>query len=224
MKKSLLLFLAFLPCVCAKAQTDGEARQRNFYDPFMHADTLQVDTLLSASAHLTDSLTLPYVAPSLDFGGYGWGGFAPLSPDGLDWGWRLHKGFNAQLSMSVSAAFGKHAPRGIGFGQTAAFAWLQPITPRLSVAAGVFASNMDWGAWRQTNVGVMGAVAYQATDRINLYVYGAKTFLPRTANLRNRHTPFPIFFDQLRDRIGAAAEFKIGENASIGVSVERSSY
>ena len=59
-----------------------------------------------------------------------------------------------------------------------------------------------------------------------LYLYGQKTFLPRSSNLFGRfhREPFPFFYDQPNSRIGAAAEFKVGKNAMIGVSVERRGY
>lgn len=193
-------------------------------------DSLQTDSLQAlptdythgfAPAPLTDR---SWFMPVSVFGGYGLDGLAPYgSLYGGDW--RLHQGFNAQLSLSASVAFGKHAPRGVGFGQTAAFAYLAPLTSRLSIGAGIYANNMDWGAWRRTDVGLGGMLAYQLTDRINLYAYGSKTFLPRdTYNNQMRRDPFPLFLDQPRDRIGAAAEFKIGNNAMIGVSIERRSY
>ena len=164
-----------------------------------------------------------YTAP-YGLGGYGLGGFSPYASyiDGT--AWRLHDGFNAQFGMNLSMGLGKHAPKGVGFGQQAAFAYVVPITPKLSIAAGIYASNMDWGAWRRTDVGIGGTVAYQVNDRINLYAYGTKSFMPRAHDFRFRRDPFPLYLEQQRDRIGAAAEFKIGQNAMIGISVEHSSY
>jgi len=202
-----------------QAQTDDKAQRREWGDAFMQADTLAADTPASAGA----SASLPWFEPSLTLGGYGLGGY------GLCGGlyapaWRLHEGFNAELGLSLSAGLGKHAPKGVGFGQTAAFAYLLPLTKRLSVAAGIFANNMDWGAWRRTDVGVAGVMAYQLSDRVSLYAFGSKTFLPRENGFNRRRDPFPLFLDLPRDRFGAAAEFKIGNNAMIGVSVERTSY
>lgn len=198
-------------------------QEREFDDAFVHADTLAADSLDKA---LTDSasLTLPWNVPVLDIGGFGLDGCSPFYSGMYGSSWRLHEGFNAQFSLSLSAAFGKHAPKGVGFGQTAAFAYLKPITSKLSLAAGVYATNMDWGPWRQTDVGFAGIVAYQVNEHINLYTYGSKTFMPRQSDFRFRPDPFPFYLDRPRDRIGAAAEFKIGKNAMIGISVERSSY
>ena len=168
--------------------------------------------------------TMPAYGVPYGLGGYGLGGFSPYSSyiDGSSW--RLHDGFNAQFGMSLSVATGKHAPKGVGFGQQAALAYVVPVTPKLSIAAGIYASNLDWGAWRRTDVGIGGTVAYQVNDRINLYAYGTKSFVPRTNDFKFRRDPFPLYLEQQRERIGAAAEFKIGENAMIGISVEHASY
>lgn len=208
-----------LSALSMQAQTDGRAQRREWGDAFMQADTLVADTLASAGA----SAGLPWFEPSLTLGGCGLGGY------GLCGGlyapaWRLHEGFNAELGLSLSVGLGRHAPKGVGFGQTAAFAYLLPVTNRLSVAAGIFAHNMDWGAWRRTDVGVAGVMAYQLGERVSLYAFGSKTFLPRENGFNRRRDPSPLFFDLPRDRFGAAAEFKIGNNAMIGVSVERTSY
>lgn len=225
--KQLFLCLCLLGLVVPlRAQTDG----REYGTPLQHTGPAELpsDTLAVRADSLSLSggeasglyLDVPYALT----GAYGLGGFAPytLGSDGFDW--RLHEGLNAQFSLSLSAAFGKHAPSGVGFGQTAALAYLAPITPKLSVAAGLYASNTDWGAWSRTDVGVGAALAYQLNDCVNLYAYGSKTFMPRFSGRRMAAEPFPLFIDVPRDRIGAAAEFKVGKNAMIGVSVERTSY
>lgn len=167
--------------------------------------------------------TLPWQMP-VEIGGYGFDGCAPFASGVYGSGWRLHKGLNAQFSLSVSAGLGKHAPKGVGFGQSAAFAYVLPLNSRFSIAAGIYAANMNWGSWRQTDVGFAGVLAYRVNENINLYAYGSKTFMPRNNPFAFRHDPFPVFYDRPRDRIGAAAEFKIGNNAVIGVSVEHRSY
>lgn len=206
----------------AQAQTDGSA-------------TRHADGETPAVADSATKATLDATAPSLYFapmgialpyglGGYGLGGLSPLSSDIDGSAWRLHEGFNAQFGLSLSAGLGKHAMKGVGFGQNAAFAYVAPITPKLWVAAGIFASNLDWGSWRRTDVGIGGMMAYDVSERVNLYVYGSKSFVPRAGDFSFRHDPFPIFLEQPRERIGAAAEFKVGNNAMIGVSVEHRRY
>lgn len=157
---------------------------------------------------------------ALNVGGFGMDGTSPYANGYYGSAWRLHEGFNAQFSLNVGAGFGHHAPKGVMFGQHAAFAYVLPLTEKLSFAGGIYASNVEWGSWRRTDVGFAAMVAYQLTDKINLYAFGAKSFLPRDAGFRFGQQPFPIFMDEVRDRLGAAAEFKIGEKAMIGVSVE----
>lgn len=233
----LIVSLCAMPFTARAQQADPQTVIRQAAEPAVTADSLARQQTLAvrpAPVAYGDSLRplggcgQPGFLPVATFGDLGLGGYGldGLSPYGSTYGaWRLHEGFNAQLGLSASVAFGKHAPRGVGFGQTAAFAYLAPLTPRLSIGAGLYATNMDWGAWRRTDVGIGGMLAYQLTDRVNLYAYGSKTFMPRdTWTNQMRRDPFPLFLDQARERIGAAAEFKIGNNAMIGISVEHRSY
>ncbi len=220
--KHLFLFIAlYMASLPALGQTEKECQRRMWDDAFMQlqGDSISPDSL-SLAGQKANTLSLPWNQPSAtNLGSFGLGGYY----DG--YGWRLHEGFNAQFGMSLTAGLGKHAPRGVGFGQTAAFAYVAPITPKLSVAIGLTADNFDWGAWRQTSVGIGGVVAYQVNDNISLYAYGQKSFLPRQSLYSQwRRGGFPLWYDIPRDRFGAAAEFKIGRNAMIGVSVERRSY
>lgn len=135
--------------------------------------------------------------------------------------WQLHEGFNAQLSMSMMAGLGKGAPKGVGFGQSATFAYVMPLGKRFSWAAGVYAQNFDWGAWHRTDAGIAAAFGYHINEWMSLYAYATKSFLPKDAPQTGWGIPFYDW--ALRDRIGAMAEFKIGKHAAIQVSVERSS-
>lgn len=147
----------------------------------------------------------------------GWSGASPWCGDDL---WSLHRGFNASFSLGVSVGLGKNAPRGVGFGQHAAFAYAAPLTSRLSVAAGIYADNMDWGALHRTDVGLAAAVRYSVSENVGLYAYATKSFV---SNKTLPPGPFPLFDEPFRDRIGAMAEFKLGEKAIFQISVERSS-
>ena len=73
-------------------------------------------------------------------------------PGGL--AWPLHEGFNAAFSASVTAGLGKHAPRGAGWGQTAAFAYMMPLGKKFSFAGGVYADHFTWGPFGFTDVGL----------------------------------------------------------------------
>lgn len=220
----LPLLVLLLASLQAAAQTDGEAMKREFGDPFMQADSLAADSLTRQTAPVSPLPRLPlspYAAPMLPTSpwGYAW------LPDA--WGlspWPLHEGMNAQFGMSLSVGLGKHAPKGVGFGQSAALAYVLPLNNRWSLAAGVYARNMDWGGWHTTDGGVTGIIGYQLSEVVSLYAYGSKSFLPTDRSFRFRHALTPTYLFEPKERLGAAAEFKLGEKAVIGVSVEHNKY
>ncbi len=218
----LIIIMGMLSSLSASAQSEMPLLRADTTTAELVTDSLETLPLAGRAAQY--ALDTHAIAPEVTLGGYGLGGLSPWSTAFDGTSWRLHQGFNAQFGMSVSAGLGKHSLRGVGFGQSAAFAYVHPVTSKLSLAAGLFATNYDWGSWRRTDVGFAGIVAYEVNDRINLYAYGSKSFLPKTDGFRYRRDPFPAFLEQARDRIGAAAEFKIGNNAMIGVSVECVSY
>lgn len=153
----------------------------------------------------------------------------PVSPlMGMGW-WPLHQGLNAQVELSLSTGFGHNRLHGVGFGQSTALAYAVPLSERFSVAAGLYAMHMDWDGISRTQGGVAAALCYRLTDRVNLYAYGSKAFTPDTSLLRyplyhanTLYAPWPYVIP--RERIGAMAEFKIGETATIAVSVEHHKY
>ncbi len=209
---ALSALLALCPALSLRAQVAGEgnaARPVESGSPAASADTLPGASSAGAADAVWDDV--PLTAPMYDIA-------SPALP-GPFGGWRLHEGLNAQVGLSVTAGIGKGAPRGVGFGQTAAFAYVLPLSKKVSFAAGVYARNMDWGAYRSTDVGIAGTLAYRPSDRVSLYLYGTKSFMPRGDRGRYGYFGEP-WYDNFKDRIGAAAEFKIGDNASIGVSLE----
>ena len=220
----LPLLVLLLASLQTAAQTDGEAMKREFGDPFMQADSLAADSLTRQTAPVSPLPRLPlspYAAPMLPTSpwGYAW------LPDA--WGlspWPLHEGMNAQFGMSLSVGLGKHAPKGVGFGQSAALAYVLPLNNRWSLAAGVYARNMDWGGWHTTDGGVTGIIGYRLSEVVSLYAYGSKSFLPTDRSFRFRHALAPTYLFEPKERLGAAAEFKLGEKAVIGVSVEHNKY
>ncbi len=206
----LFLLLAALPSLTWGQAVNDAATVSVAEGP----DTLAADTV----APFDDTgLALPF----LDLGAPGLDGCAPWTYGLYGPTWRLHEGFNAQLSLSLTAGFGKGAPGGVGFGQSAAFAYALPLNRRLDFAAGIYASHLDWGAWQGTEAGVAALFRYRLTDRVSLYAYGSKRLAP-TRQLRWDF--FPLYLPMPKDRLGAMAEFKIGNNAMIQVSVERNSY
>ena len=69
-----------------------------------------------------------------------------------------------------------------------------------------------------------GIVGYRLSEAVSLYAYGSKSFLPTDRRFRFRQPLAPTYLFEPKERIGAAAEFKLGENAVIGVSVEHNKY
>ena len=182
--------------------------------PKLESPALLNDTIVQPlPADSTDfSLAAPIVLPgsirpSLMYG------ITPFYTSGYA-NWDLHKGFNASLGMNVSVGFGHNRLHGVGFGQDAAFLYAVPLNKRLSVAGGVYATNMDWGNYSYRNVGITGIAAFKATDRITIYGYGNKSLMPhKFAPLY----PLPNFAP---DRLGGMVNFKVGESASFSIGVE----
>lgn len=157
--------------------------------------------------------------------------------------WRLHEGVNAEVGVSVSASFGKNRRKSAGFGEHLALAYAMPFgkDKRWLGAIGVYGARMDWGTWHQTEAGIAGILGYRAADWCNLYLYGSYNFVPGDSYC-GRYPYYGCYggyggpwgsgwdaypFDpyaNFRGRIGAAAEFKIGRNASISVAVEHDFY
>lgn len=172
------------------------------------------DSLSAAARVENDSLSVPLAAPvpAFDaalFSMYG------MSPYGYGYmNWELHEGFNASIGMNVTFSPDKYAPSGVGFGQNAAFMYAVPLTERFSVAGGIYASNFNWGTFSCRNVGFAGVAAFKVNDRISVYAYGNKSFMPRRPL---PYYPLPAFAP---DRLGGMVNFKLGESASISVGVE----
>lgn len=163
----------------------------------------------------TDSLSTPLVTPIMQAGMYPSFSMYGISPFSYSYAnWELHKGFNASLGMHVTFSPSKYAPSGVGFGQDAAFMYAVPINNRFSVAAGLYATNMDWGFINYKNVGIAGVAAFKLNDRITLYGYGNKSLMPQRSPL---YYPLPNF---LPDKLGGMINFKIGESSSISFGVE----
>ena len=92
----------------------------------------------------TDTLSVPLQAPILESGRsipfllYG------ITPFHCGYAtWQLHEGLNASFGMNVTFSPSRYAPSGVGFGQDAAFFYARPLTKRFSMAAGLYASNMN---------------------------------------------------------------------------------
>lgn len=178
-------------------------------------DSVQNAENIINSEFQKDSLETRLFAPittvgmSAPFGMYG---ITPFSYNYANW--ELHKGFNASLGMHVTFSPSKYAPSGVGFGQDAAFMYAVPINNRLSVAGGLYATNMDWGFINYKNIGIAGVAAFKLNDKITLYGYGNKSLMPKRSPL---YYPLPNFSP---DKLGGMINFKIGESSSISFGVE----
>ena len=164
---------------------------------------------------IKDSLDVPLVSPIPQTGYIQPFGMYGITP--FDYGyatWQLHKGFNASIGLNLTFSPSKYAPSGVGFGQDAAFMYAVPITERLSVAGGLYASNMDWGFLRYHTVGIAGVAAYKLTDRISIYAYGNKSFTPQRPPY---YYPLPNYAP---DRLGGMINFKVGESSSFSIGIE----
>ena len=163
----------------------------------------------------TDTLSVPLQAPILESGRsipfllYG------ITPFHCGYAtWQLHEGLNASFGMNVTFSPSRYAPSGVGFGQDAAFFNARPLTKRFSMAAGLYASNMNWGGMNYRNIGFAAIAGFQVNERISLYAYGTKSFMPKRSPF---YYPLPNFDP---DRIGGMVNFKLGESSSFSIGVE----
>ena len=159
-----------------------------------------------------DSLETKLFSPITISEPFGMYGISPFSYNYASW--ELHKGFNASLGMHVTFSPSKYAPSGVGFGQDAAFMYALPINNRFSVAAGLYATNMNWGFINYRNIGISGVAAFKLNDKITLYGYGNKSLMPKRSAL---YYPLPNFSP---DKLGGMINFKLGESSSISFGIE----
>lgn len=162
-----------------------------------------------------DSLSVPLVAPIPESGSYIPFCMYGITPFHCGYAsWELHEGLNASFGMNVTFSPSRYAPSGVGFGQDAAFFYARPLTKRFSMAAGLYASNMSWGGLNYRNIGFAAIAGFQVNERISLYAYGTKSFMPKRSPL---YYPLPNFDP---DRFGGMVRFKLGESSSLSIGVE----
>lgn len=162
-----------------------------------------------------DTLCVPLQSPvaetpmSRPFGLYG------ITPFGYGFStWNLHAGFNASIGLNLTFSPSKYAPSGVGFGQDAAFMYAYPINNRISIAGGLYATNMQWGFLNYKQIGIAGVAAFQLTEHISFTAYGTKSLTPSRSQY---YYPLPNYNP---DRLGGMFNFKIGEGAAISIGVE----
>ena len=134
--------------------------------------------------------------------------------------WSLHEGVNASLGLSVFSTFGSgHTWSGAGFSENASMMYAMPLGKKFSAAIGGYIKNTSWAHDSFRSAGLSAILNYQANDRLNVYAYGQKSLL------NNRHIPLPLYYmDDVADRIGIGAEYKVTPAFSIGLSVDYSRY
>ena len=134
--------------------------------------------------------------------------------------WSLHEGVNASLGLSVFSTFGSgHTWSGAGFSENASLMYAMPLGKKFSAAIGGYIKNTSWAHDSFRSARLSALLNYQATDRLNVYAYGQKSLL------NSRHIPLPLYYmDDISDRIGIGAEYKVTPAFSIGLSVDYSRY
>lgn len=147
------------------------------------------------------------------------GQMRPISLYPLGWmgysSWDLHPGLNVNIGASVFAAFGKHAPKGAGFGQNISAMYATSLSPRLSLAVGGYFSNIYWASNSFRDGGVNAVLGYKFDDHWEGYLYGQKSLMDR------RMPPLLYDMNALGDRIGAAVKYNFSPTMSVMISVER---
>ena len=134
--------------------------------------------------------------------------------------WRLHEGVNASLGLSVFSTFGSgHTWSGAGFSENASLMYAMPLGKKFSAAIGGYVKNTSWAHDSFRSAGLSAILNYQANDRLNVYAYGQKSLL------NSNHIPLPLYYmEDVADRIGLGAEYKVSPAFSIGLSVDYSRY
>lgn len=215
MKNWILSILACLSTWTAQAQVEQSKELVQPNDTLLAGELQPVQSL--AADTLSVPLVSPVVPPSAAYSPFSMYGVSPFSYHGFGT-WELHKGFNASLGMSLTFSPSKYAPSGVGFGQDAAFLYALPLSNRVSIAGGLYASNMDWGRYNCRTIGVAGIAAFKVNERISIYAYGNKSIMPKRS---------PLYYPTIDfnpDRLGGLVNFKLGESSSISVGVEAQKY
>ena len=129
--------------------------------------------------------------------------------------WRLHQGLNLSLGASVFGSFDKHAPSGAGFSENVSGMYAWSLTPKLSLAAGGYFVNTDWGGWNVRDAGLSAVIGYRFDRHWEAYIYGQKSLV-------QPKVPLMMLYDmqELGDRIGAAVRYNFSPSFSVQLSVE----
>lgn len=205
---AILLF-----CGTAKAQTDADSTPPIAFDSDSTDCRISPLRLTQYEAE-ADSALLRSTALFPTHGIFAPAAFPHYIP------WTLHEGLNAQFAFSISAAFGRRAPRGAGFGEQASLAYALPVGKHGLLAAGIYAANLDWGGRRQTDVGLSALYAHEVNERLTLYAHLSK----RLAGKDDFLPAYPLLLRTPDFSAGAGFDYKLSERFGVGFSVSVEQY
>lgn len=215
MKKSVIkrfsvLSFACLSMIAARAQSEAAVVdslhnfKTNATDYYcLDADSLHLQPMTTDGRVISPMLPLWAITPTYDL-------------------WPLHEGMNVSLSAYVTAAFGRHAPSGAGFGQNIGMMYALPIGQHLSIAAGGYLNNFTWGGASYRDVGISGMLSYRFNNHWEAAIYGNKSLANRYSSPLYRMSPaaWALPYD-FGDRIGASLTYNVSPSFSVQLSVER---
>ena len=189
--KTFISIIAFCLSLAASAQDDGKA---DFNAPHAHQDSTEF------------KMNAPYYQP------YYSSPFSIFNCRNL-YGWQLHEGLNASLSLSATFGLGSGSPSGVGFGKDIDMMYAFPISKRWSAAAGLYVSDFSWGWMSNREVGFSGIASYRLSDKVTLSAYANKS-------LANNRRSYPLYPYQGGDVYGGRIDVKINEKVAVGLSIE----
>lgn len=207
MKKFSLWLLLLLPLQVFAQEVQQQEIQS---DSLTHTVSGLSEEKPRTTASLQPALRSPLYRPLENpFRMYGW---SPAYP--TPFSWDLHTGLNVSIGLTAVYSPDRYAPLGIGFGQDVTMLYAFPIGKRWSVAAGLYAGNLNWGGIRQRNIGVAGIAAYRINDRLTFYAYGNKSLTPKQNTFI-----YPYIYNP--DRVGGMLNLDLGNHASISFGVHQ---
>lgn len=92
-------------------------------------------------------------------------------------GQHLHEGLNVSLGASVSAAWGKYAPKGAGFSESVNLTYLKALNKHASLAVSGYVSNTDWDKYSFRAGGISALFNYRFNEHWEAYAYVQKNFM-----------------------------------------------